>query len=102
MPIYEYICTKCGHQSEALQKFSDPPLVECEVCHGSIKKIISHSSFHLKGTGWYVTDYAHKSGGAQSMDSAPKTQAKSEKVNEVAKKTQVKKKDTPAAMGKSI
>lgn len=48
---------------EALQKFSEPPLAECEACHShQIKKVISQSTFHLKGTGWYVTDYASKSG----------------------------------------
>ena len=60
MPIYEYECTKCGHQTEVLQKFSDEPLTECEICHGKLKKLISHNTFHLKGTGWYVTDYASK------------------------------------------
>jgi len=65
MPIYEYECTKCGHQTEALQKFSDSPLTECEVCHGKLKKLISHNTFHLKGTGWYVTDYASKTGANQ-------------------------------------
>lgn len=71
MPIYEYECTKCGHQTEALQKFSDPPLAECELCHGKLKKFISHSTFHLKGTGWYVTDYAAKSGGNQGKSAEP-------------------------------
>ena len=65
MPIYEYECTKCGHHTEALQKFSDLPLTECEGCHGKLKKLISHNTFHLKGTGWYVTDYASKTGGTQ-------------------------------------
>ena len=65
MPIYEYECTKCGHHTEALQKFSDAPLSECELCHGKLTKLISHSTFHLKGSGWYVTDYASKSGGNQ-------------------------------------
>ena len=69
MPIYEYECTKCGHQTEALQKFSDPPLAECELCHGKLKKFISHSTFHLKGSGWYVTDYASKSGENQEKGS---------------------------------
>ena len=63
MPIYEYECKKCGHQTEVLQKFSDPPITGCELCHGDMKKLISHNTFHLKGTGWYVTDYASKSGG---------------------------------------
>ena len=70
MPIYEYECTKCGQQTEALQKFSDSPLTECEGCHGKLKKLISHSTFHLKGSGWYVTDYASKSGGNQGRHSA--------------------------------
>lgn len=62
MPIYEYECDECGHHVEALQKFSDPPLTECEACHShKLKKLISQSTFHLKGTGWYVTDYASKS-----------------------------------------
>ena len=69
MPIYEYECTKCGHQAEVLQKFSDPPLAECDVCHGDMKKFISQNTFHLKGTGWYVTDYASKSGGNQGKQS---------------------------------
>ena len=61
MPIYEYECTKCGKIEEVLQKFSDNPLVKCKHCSGKLHKLISHSSFHLKGTGWYVTDYASKS-----------------------------------------
>ena len=75
MPIYEYGCTKCGHQTEALQKFSDPPLAECEICHGKLKKLISHNTFHLKGTGWYVTDYASNTSGNQghSTQSESKT-----------------------------
>jgi len=67
MPIYEYECTKCGLHTESLQKFSDSPLTECEMCHGKLKKLISHNTFHLKGTGWYVTDYASKSGGNQGQ-----------------------------------
>jgi len=63
MPIYEYECNHCGHHVEALQKFSDPPIVECEACHcNEMKRLISQSTFHLKGSGWYVTDYASKSG----------------------------------------
>ena len=65
MPIYEYECTKCGHHTEALQKFSDAPLSECKLCHGKLTKLISQNTFHLKGSGWYVTDYASKSGGNQ-------------------------------------
>jgi putative FmdB family regulatory protein len=61
MPIYEYECNKCGKIEEALQKFSDKPLTKCKHCSGKLHKLVSQSSFHLKGTGWYVTDYADKS-----------------------------------------
>jgi len=61
MPIYEYECTGCGNTQEVLQKFSDQPLSKCQHCSGKLQKLVSHSSFHLKGTGWYVTDYADKS-----------------------------------------
>ena len=61
MPIYEYECTACGKIEEALQKFSDKPLKKCRHCSGKLHKIVSHSSFQLKGTGWYVTDYADRS-----------------------------------------
>jgi putative FmdB family regulatory protein len=58
MPIYEYECAKCGRIEEALQKISDKPLTRCSHCTGKLHKLVSHSSFHLKGSGWYVTDYA--------------------------------------------
>jgi putative FmdB family regulatory protein len=61
MPIYEYECTKCGRIEEAFQKFSDKPLAKCRHCSGKLHKLISQSTFHLKGNGWYVTDYANKS-----------------------------------------
>ncbi len=60
MPVYEYECTKCGKRIEVMQKFSDPPIERCELCGGKMKKLISQCSFHLKGTGWYVTDYGSK------------------------------------------
>lgn len=85
MPIYEYACEKCGNQTEVIQKFSDPPIIECDVCHGKLKKLISNSTFHLKGSGWYVTDYASKgSSGARSSraetSDGPSDSAKAPKV----------------------
>ena len=58
MPIYEYACTQCGAVEEVLQKFSEKPLTQCDRCGGRLHKLISQSTFHLKGSGWYVTDYA--------------------------------------------
>ncbi len=57
MPIYEYKCNSCGRIIEVMQKFSDKPLSRCPACSGKISRIISNCTFHLKGTGWYVTDY---------------------------------------------
>jgi putative FmdB family regulatory protein len=61
MPIYEYQCTACSHQLEAFQKFSDAQLTECPVCQQpTLTKLVSATAFHLKGTGWYVTDTRDK------------------------------------------
>ncbi len=57
MPIYEYLCLKCDRRLEVVQKFSDEPLTRCAECGGELKKLISSTSFVLKGSGWYVTDY---------------------------------------------
>jgi putative FmdB family regulatory protein len=58
MPIYEYCCSSCGHELEALQKFSDAPLVTCPACGAAaLVKQVSAAGFQLKGSGWYVTDF---------------------------------------------
>ena len=64
MPIYEYRCTACGHELEAIQKISDAPLSECPACgEPSLTKLMSAPGFRLKGSGWYETDF--KKGGKQ-------------------------------------
>jgi putative FmdB family regulatory protein len=75
MPVYEYECTKCGRQTEVWQKISDADMTSCEHCKGKVKKIISQSSFHLKGTGWYVTDYKSKK---ESEKKSQKSETKAE------------------------
>ena len=62
MPIYEYRCEHCG-DFEEMQRITDPALARCPKCRRKVKRLISNTSFQLKGTGWYVTDYA-RSGGA--------------------------------------
>lgn len=96
MPIYEYECTKCRHHTEVLQKFSDAPVTECELCHGKMKKLISQSTFHLKGTGWYVTDYASKSGGNSCKKSSSNERASGTKSND-SKESSTKKDSTSVA-----
>jgi putative FmdB family regulatory protein len=90
MPLYEYECEKCGHQTEVLQKFSDPPVAECDQCHSKMKKLISHSSFHLKGSGWYVTDYASKSSSSNVPSRSGESQKGSSDTGEKASKLEAK------------
>lgn len=62
MPIYEYRCTNCGHELEALQKFTEPALIECPACHkAALAKLVSAAGFQLKGSGWYATDFRNGS-----------------------------------------
>jgi putative FmdB family regulatory protein len=87
MPIYEYECTACNHITEAVQRFSDSPLTECAQCHGQLRKLISRSTFHLKGSGWYTTDYAGKN---QSTSASGSTGESTEKSSSDATKTESK------------
>jgi putative FmdB family regulatory protein len=66
MPIYEYKCTSCGAVEEVLQKVGDSPLKKCRKCGGPMKKLVSSPAIQFKGSGWYVTDYAHKNGAPAS------------------------------------
>jgi putative FmdB family regulatory protein len=64
MPIYEYRCSTCGYEKEYLQKVSDPRLTDCPECgKPTFEKLVSAVGFHLKGSGWYVTDF--KNNGAK-------------------------------------
>jgi putative FmdB family regulatory protein len=84
MPIYEYECENCGKQCEVIQKFNDEPLSSCPDCGGCMHKLISHTSFILKGTGWYATDYA--AGRKKPKDSEGKPETKTEAKVEAAAK----------------
>jgi putative FmdB family regulatory protein len=75
MPIYEYHCSKCGRIQEVMQKFSDKPLTKCQECSGKLSKMISNCTFHLKGSGWYVTDYKK---GSSTWQDKPAAEKKSE------------------------
>src|SRR5258708_12114751 len=66
MPNYEYLCKKCGHRFEKIQKFSDAMLKKCPECGGKIEQVISAPAVQFKGSGWYVTDYAKKSSASAS------------------------------------
>jgi putative FmdB family regulatory protein len=70
MPVYEYACTACGERTEARQAFDDPPLEECPVCGGKLRKLYSPVGIVFKGSGFYSTD-AKKKG--DSTAKAPKS-----------------------------
>jgi putative FmdB family regulatory protein len=71
MPIYEYQCKKCG-EFEVTQRITEAPLKQCPTCRGRVTKLISSTSFQLKGAGWYVTDYGRKDSGGKASAPEPK------------------------------
>jgi putative FmdB family regulatory protein len=77
MPIYEYQCKKCGKQFEAFQGITEPDLKSCKFCKGKVQKMMSLSSFSLKGSGWYATDYAGKKTSAAKSTKTESTASES-------------------------
>lgn len=69
MPIYEYQCSKCG-VLEVTQRITDDPLKKCPACQSKVRKLISNTSFQLKGTGWYITDYGRGKGANGNKDAS--------------------------------
>ena len=86
MPIYEYRCEKCDSRFEVIQKFSDKPLKFCSNCKGRLTKLISQTSFQLKGSGWYVTDYAKSGKTSSKSDESSKPAAESSNKSETPSK----------------
>jgi len=93
MPIYEYRCLDCGHQFELMQKFSDPPAETCTSCSGAVQKLISRSAFHLKGSGWYATDYG-RNGGAKDKEAGKNDSESSETKSSETKSSETKSSET--------
>ena len=92
MPIYGYICNSCEHSFDALQKMSDPKLVDCPDCgEATLRKQLSAPKFRLKGKGWYETDF--KTGDKRNIagDSDKKSADKSKDSSKTVKKTDTKK-----------
>ena len=104
MPIYEYQCPKCG-EFEVTQKITDSPLKKCPTCRSKVTKLISNTSFQLKGSGWYVTDYGRsggkdkKSGGeAEASKESASSESKAKDTKESSKgESKGKKKEQAAA-----
>ncbi len=87
MPIYEFKCTDCGNKDEVLLSFSDPEPAHCSLCQGPTQKIISQTSFSLKGSGWYASDYGRNNSSTNAKDdSAKDDSAKDDSANPVSTK----------------
>lgn len=101
MPTYEYECKHCGHQLEAFQKMSDAALTDCPKCHqGALSKLISATSFQLKGTGWYVTDFRDK-GKPKKESQDQESESGSKGTTEVSEPSKVESKTEPETKSKS-
>ena len=105
MPIYEYTCQKCGAHLEVMQKISDKPLARHARCGGKLAKEWSQTSFQLKGSGWYVTDYAgRKSEAKESKEtkaesSSPETKKEAKTESAPSSTKESKKPKASAAAG---
>jgi putative FmdB family regulatory protein len=84
MPIYAYRCSKCGADTEYIQKFSDPPMTECEACGGPLARAVTAAAFHLKGGGWYKDGYASAKSDSKPADGAATTTTDSKPKSEPA------------------
>jgi len=107
MPIYEYVCQKCGHHLEVMQKMSDKPLSRCPVCRGKLEKVFSQTNFQLKGSGWYVSDYggrgkadAEKAEKSEKPEKAEKSE-KSDKADKTEKTEKSEKTEKPGKADKT-
>ncbi len=91
LPIYEYQCSQCGQIYEVFQSIKDEAMKKCKLCSGDVTKLISNCSFQLKGTGWYVTDYARKETDTASVGKKDK---KNSEETQVTNDTSVVKKES--------
>lgn len=95
MPIYEYECGKCGHGFEREQRMADPPVKTCPECRSrKVSKLISRSSFVLKGGGWYADGYSEGSGKKDAADEKPKETGSSSEDASPSSTTQKKSSDS--------
>lgn len=102
MPIYEYRCQACGAEEEILQKMSDPKPTSCSKCgKGPMDKLMpSSTSFALKGTGWYVTDF--RGGSSKKPESTAKDDSSSSDLAKLGDSTPSPAATTPAAAAPAV
>jgi len=88
MPIYEYRCSACGHQEDHLQRVTEAPLTKCPACgKKKFEKQLTSAGFHLKGSGWYATDFK---GGKKPDVAKPEAKAESKTETKTESKTETK------------
>jgi putative FmdB family regulatory protein len=91
MPFYEYQCKNCGHDLEAMQKITEPPLKKCPHCGKSqLQRLMSAPVFRLKGGGWYETDFKGDKDNQRNLADRPEAEAPKDAAKDGAK-------DAPAA-----
>jgi putative FmdB family regulatory protein len=90
LPLYEYQCKKCGKRFEKIQKFSDPPLKTHPDCGGSVERLLSSPAIQFKGSGFYITDYARKSGASEGAGTVSEGSSKSETKSDSSKTSAAK------------
>ena len=95
MPLYEYVCKKCHHRFERIQKFSDPHPKKCPNCGGAVEQVLSAPAVQFKGSGWYVTDYAKKAAASGAKADSGEKAEKSDKADKSDAKEPVKHKSEP-------
>lgn len=96
MPVYEYECPKCG-VFEFTQSITSEPLTKCPTCKRKVKRLISLNNFILKGTGWYVTDYARKGNGGSNGKSYRPKEEKGESKTHASESAKESKKESSNA-----
>jgi putative FmdB family regulatory protein len=103
MPLYEYLCKKCGHRFEKIRKFSDKQLRKCPECGGVIEQVVSAPAVQFKGSGWYVTDYAKKGAGSSGSSSGSPSEGDSgtKETKDAKDGKDTKKDDKPKSESKS-
>ena len=79
MPLYQYKCLKCGRRTEKIENVAGPHLKKCPHCAGKVESLISAPAIQFKGSGWYVTDYAGKSGGSDKAERGKDDKSSSDK-----------------------
>jgi putative FmdB family regulatory protein len=85
LPLYEYECPEHG-RFELVRKFSDPPVTTCPQCGKPVQKVLSAPAIQFKGSGWYITDYARKSGGESKDSGKAKTDGETTKTSDSSAK----------------